>query len=183
MNLIFTIVGMFSLNFIASAADAVASANPYYASKPINTTKVSFNQESTALFGDKAVAEGYDVVAYFDNKAIKGNENIQSIHKGALFRFSSAENQKKFLTNPDMYLPAFGGYCAYAISKGYLAPIDPEAFTIYQGKLYLNYDKSIRTKWLQDVDANIIKAEANWPKLSQNAPATKAYIKPSAPFF
>ena len=80
-------------------------------------------------------------------------------------RFSTAKNRALFEADPEKYAPQFGGYCAYAVSQGYTASIDPEAFTLVDGKLYLNYSKDVMNEWLKDRDALIRQAEEKWPGL------------------
>lgn len=124
-----------------------------------------FNEEHTSLFGDSAVAQGYDVVSYFDGKPQPGKETIQTEYRDGNFWFSSIENQKRFLENPAKYIPAYGGYCAYSVAQGYLAPIDPKVYKIYKGKLYLNYNEAVQARWLKDIDGFIKKANVEWPKI------------------
>ena len=76
---------------------------------------------------------------------------------------SNAGNAEAFLADPERYAPAFGGYCAYAASRGYLAPTIPEAWTIYDGTLYLNASLRARELWMQDVPGNIAAGLKNWP--------------------
>ena len=74
-------------------------------------------------------------------------------------------NLNSFSKNPDKYVPQYGGYCAYGMSEGHKAPTDPDAWTIVDGKLYLNYNKDVRTKWREDEKGRIDKADKNWPEL------------------
>jgi hypothetical protein len=83
----------------------------------------------------------------------------------ATWRFASAEHRELFAANPEKYAPAYGGYCAYAVSQGVTAPIDPEAWKVVDGRLYLNLDRDIQQIWEQDVPGYIAKADENWPKL------------------
>ena len=116
----------------------------------------------SALFS--GAIRGYDPVAYFtQGKPLKGSSDYTLEYKGATWRFSSERNKEAFAQMPERYAPQYGGYCAYAVSRGYTAPIDPEAWTIVEDKLYLNYSKEIRAKWSQDIPGNIRKADANWP--------------------
>lgn len=109
-------------------------------------------------------ASGYDVVAYFTaGKATKGLPAHVAVHDGITYRFASAANRGTFLRSPARYLPQYGGYCAYAVSQGATASSDPNAWTVVGDKLYLNYSKSVRSLWRQDVEGNIAKAERNWP--------------------
>ncbi len=106
------------------------------------------NQISTGIFSNKAVS-GYDTVSYFtQGKAVKGSSEHITQWKGADWLFSSAANLEKFKSNPEKYAPQYGGYCAWAVAHDTLASSDPEQWHIENGKLYLNYDKSIKSKWL-----------------------------------
>lgn len=108
--------------------------------------------------------DGSDAVAYFDgNGPVAGSADHTVMWKGAEWRFASAANAEAFKASPDAYAPVFGGYCAFAASRGYLAPTTPEAWTIYEGKLYLNANLRARKLWLEDVPGNIAKGLANWP--------------------
>jgi YHS domain-containing protein len=114
-------------------------------------------------------AGGYDVVAYHaENAAKPGNEAIVADFEGVTYRFITEANRATFTTDPAKYLPAYGGYCAYAVAKGSTASTDPEAFTVVDGKLYLNYSKGVQSKWQQDVSGNIAAANGNWPKVLGN---------------
>ncbi|WP_332688875.1 YHS domain-containing (seleno)protein [Devosia sp.] len=109
-------------------------------------------------------AGGYDVVAYFtDGRPTKGSAAHVAAHEGVTYRFASATTRDKFVKSPGRYLPQYGGYCAYAVSQGATASSDPSAWTIVEDKLYLNYSKSVRSIWRQDVPGNISKADKNWP--------------------
>lgn len=119
----------------------------------------------TALFSDKAI-RGYDTVAYFtENKPVKGSDDFSVEYMGATWLFSSQENKELFENEPEKYAPQFGGYCAYAVSQNATASIKPELFTIHDGKLYLNYNKSINEKWLNNKENFIVDANKNWPGL------------------
>lgn len=109
---------------------------------------------------------GYDPVAYFtDGKAVEGSSQYTTEWKGAVWRFASAAHRDQFVADPARYAPQYGGYCAWAVSQDDTAGIDPEAWKIVDGKLYLNYDKDVQAKWEKDVPGNIRKADANWPGL------------------
>lgn len=110
--------------------------------------------------------QGYDPVAYFeDSKAIQGKEAFSVEYMGARYQFSSETNKALFLKNPSQYEPQYGGYCAFGMSNGYKAPIQPEAFTIVNNKLYLNYNSKVKEQWLKEQTKRIEKANENWEKL------------------
>ncbi|MEE9318324.1 MAG: YHS domain-containing (seleno)protein [Rhodospirillales bacterium] len=113
--------------------------------------------------------EGTDPVAYFtEKKAVKGSSEYTHPWKGAKWRFKNAANRDAFAGDPEKYAPRFGGYCAWAVSQGYTASIDPEAWTVHKGRLYLNYSIGVRDEWAQDIPGNIAKGENNWPKALDN---------------
>ncbi len=114
---------------------------------------------------DRLAARGYDVVAYFQGEARRGSDAVSHRWMDATWRFSSAANRDLFAADPERYAPRFGGYCAWAVSRGYTADVDPEAWTVYENKLYLNYSKSVRTRWSEDVPGNVARGEENWPRL------------------
>ena len=119
----------------------------------------------------KGVAiKGYDPVAYFtDRKPVKGMEVFAHSWNGARWLFASAGNRDRFKADPERYAPRYGGYCAFAVSRGTTADIDPEAWTIYEGRLYLNLDKKIQHIWEQDIPGYIRKADEKWPKISRTS--------------
>ncbi|MBI2297067.1 MAG: YHS domain-containing protein [Betaproteobacteria bacterium] len=121
------------------------------------------------IFSDRHGAiRGYDAVAYFTQGApVKGSEKFSHQWRGATWYFASAENRDKFAAGPEQYAPHYGGYCAYAVAQGYTAEIDPAAWSVVEGKLYLNYNLSIRERWRKDIPGYIRKADANWPAVLQ----------------
>ena len=116
---------------------------------------------------------GYDPVSYFKNgEPQKGTEAIRTTHRGSIFLFASNSNREEFLAQPEKFSPQFNGFCAYGVAGGYKAKTEPEAFTVLNGKLYLNYDLSVQKKWLKDTKSYIEKGDKNWPSVSST---TKVY--------
>ncbi|WP_420552030.1 YHS domain-containing (seleno)protein [Tenacibaculum aiptasiae] len=117
------------------------------------------------------VAEGFDVVSYFeDGKPIEGKKKFQSTYDGTKFKFSSEKNLNLFKENPVKYIPQYGGYCAYAIAeKNKKMYIDPEVYEIRDGKLYLFYSSWIGSKlgdWQEgDVKKRQMRGDKNWETL------------------
>jgi YHS domain-containing protein len=110
--------------------------------------------------------QGYDPVAFFtDNKPVKGKAEFKSTWSGATYYFASAEHKAQFDKEPAKYEPAFGGYCAYGVSRNKLVEIDPEAFQIMDGRLILQKSKGVRDDFNKDAQGNLGKAKANWPSL------------------
>ena len=114
-----------------------------------------------------AAIRGYDAVAYFkDNKPIKGSAQYKAEYKGSTFQFASADNRDAFMADPARYAPQYGGYCAFGLAGGYKAATDPAAFTVVDGKLYLNYNREVQKQWSADVPGFVTKADKNWPTVS-----------------
>jgi len=123
-----------------------------------------FAQKSEIYIKSGKAIRGYDPVAYFtESKPVEGKETFIYNWKGADWYFSSKKNLDMFIANPEKYAPQYGGYCAYGLSNGYKASIDEEAWTIENGKLYLNYSLSVRDKWNINRKERIAQADKNWP--------------------
>ena len=121
----------------------------------------------TGYFSSKAVL-GYDVVAYFtESKPVKGSSKYVFEYQGADWYFSSAENLTIFKNNPVKYAPQYGGHCAWAMSSNQIAPGNAPFWTIYNDKLYLNYDRGVLDTWRTDKDAFIQQADLNWANVEK----------------
>lgn len=137
--------GLTELNFSDEEREAIAQKPPIYTDNEI-------------------AIDGTDSVAYFrEAKPVAGNNRFSYEWNQATWYFSTSQNRDMFAENPEKYAPQYGGYCAYAVSKGETAPTDPNAWTIVDGKLYLNFSKEVQKLWSQDIPGNIAKADRNWP--------------------
>ena len=111
--------------------------------------------------------QGYDAVAYHaQQQAVKGSRAFTHGWRGVTWQFASAENRDRFAKSPEAFMPEFGGFCAYGVSRGYAVDVDPEAFAVVDGRLYLNYSKRVQNTWNQDRAGYIAKARQNWPKVA-----------------
>jgi len=140
----------------AALAAAVAAESGV---EPVNQTRLA----------GRAI-HGYDTVAYFEEKgAVRGSTDWTHEWNGATWLFVSAANRDRFAASPERYTPQYGGYCAWAVSRGYTADIDPDAWSIRDGKLYLNYNSQVQERWLAVVDEAIREADRNWPGLRDDS--------------
>ena len=145
-----------AFTLMLSLSDVFLAATPAAALSPVNKT----------IFGGVAI-DGYDPVAYFtDGKPVSGSKEFVHDWNGATWRFASAAHRDLFAQAPETYAPQYGGYCAWAVSQGYTAGIDPQAWKIENGRLFLNYSPEVQKKWSADIPGNIAKGDANWPQLS-----------------
>ena len=141
---------IFSLLFILSTVSCARTT----AVAPVNTTP-----EGLAI-------KGYDPVAYFtQNRPVQGSADFEYLWNGAKWRFASAEHRDLFMADPEKYAPRYGGYCAYAISQGKTADIDPDAWTVFEGRLYLNLNKEVQGLWEKNMRGYIHKADEKWPRM------------------
>lgn len=116
--------------------------------------------------GQNVAIKGYDPVAYFEqSRPVMGSAQFTHSYMGATWWFANAADRDKFVQAPEKFAPQFGGYCAYAVSEGHTASIDPEAWKIVDGKLYLNYSKGVQKKWAEDQLRRIDVGNKNWPSL------------------
>lgn len=116
--------------------------------------------------GRGVAVNGYDVVAYHEeNKPVKGDAKFTHEWNGAKWMFATEASLGKFKADPAKYAPQYGGYCAWAVGHGYTAPTDPAAFTIVDGKLYLNYNKDVSAKWNPEKAKWIAEGDQHWPGL------------------
>ena len=133
------------------------------------TAQTAFAAQPDILSYDGAAIGGYDPVAYFTQSApVKGDAAHSVTWKGAEWLFASAENKTLFEGNPEAYAPKYGGYCAFAASKNAVAPTAPDAWTVYENRLYLNYSTDVRSIWKKDIPGNVAKADSYWPGPLQN---------------
>ena len=127
-------------------------AGPAWADKAINKSSAG------------VAIKGYDVLAYFvDAKPVRGSAQFSHPWNGATWQFASAANRDRFAKDPEAYAPQYGGYCAYGMAKDSVVDIDPEAWRIVEGKLYLNYSQGVQRQFLADVPGLVMAADRNWP--------------------
>jgi YHS domain-containing protein len=125
-------------------------------------------QHEVFIKSDAAI-QGYDPVAYFkESKPVKGQAQLSYTWKQAKWHFTSQQNLEDFKRNPEKFAPQFGGYCAYGMAEGHKAPTSPDAWTILDDKLYLNYNKNVKELWDKDRPGNIEKANKNWPTVKND---------------
>ena len=160
-----------SVLIVAIAVPVILNA----ASLPWNPSKIAKDNgivvlaEKTAKPARKArvnvdsngvILKGYDPVAYFTrHQAVKGNPAIQTRFGGAIYYFASVADKVAFSKNPSRYVPQYGGFCAYTMSRGKLLDSDPTDFLIYKGKLYVCTTADATKEFRSNIDENIRDAD------------------------
>ncbi len=140
---------------------ALLAASAVVADRALDTAEAA---EPPVYTRSGVAIRGTDPVAYFtEGEPVAGKAEFSHEWNGAEWRFSSAENRDRFIADPEQFAPQFGGYCAWAVASGYTASTVPEAWSIADGKLYLNYSLGVREQWSQDIPGNVAKGDANWP--------------------
>lgn len=129
-------------------------------------TRPAMAAEPEVFAIDGVAIRGADPVAFFTEMApVQGSADNALMWNGATWHFASVENMELFMANPEAYAPQYGGYCAFALSKGAIATSVPEAWTVHDGKLYLNFSVNVRQVWSEDIPGNVALADANWPAI------------------
>jgi YHS domain-containing protein len=115
---------------------------------------------------DGVAIKGYDPVAYFTvGHPVKGSPEIDYVWKDAHWHFATPDNRDAFSKDPERFSPQYGGYCSFGVSVNVMADIDPDAWAIIDGKLYLYHSKTSAEKFHGSTVNNISKADVNWPGL------------------
>ncbi len=110
--------------------------------------------------------QGYDPVAFFvEGKPLKGDPRYRLSYRGGIYHFATEDHLEAFRQDPARYEPQFGGYCAWAVSRGYTAPIEIETGQVLDGRLVFNYNREVQRRFNQDAPRNLARADGNWPGL------------------
>ena len=116
-------------------------------------------------WSDNLAAEGYDVVSFFSGKPQIGKVEYNTRYLGAEWQFISQANLDLFLTNPEMFAPQYGGYCAWAVARGKVAKGDPDVWHVEDGRLFFNFNDRIQRRWTRKRTRFIRQADKRWPNL------------------
>jgi YHS domain-containing protein len=137
---------------------------PVFAFDPASPAPVNVEKSGVGL-------KGYDPVSYFvTGSPVEGDPTITAVHGGTLYAFASETNRDAFIVDPERYLPANGGFCAMAMSFGKKVDIDPNAWKIVDGTLYVQANPRATEVWQMDIPGNISKADENWPAVMNKPP-------------
>jgi YHS domain-containing protein len=127
------------------------------------------DKDMNADVNDVAIS-GYDTVAYFTKSMpVAGSDKFTATYKNTIYKFSSEQNRDAFRANPEKYAPQFGGYCAMGVAMEKKLNVDPMAWRVVDGKLYLNLNKDVQTKWASDIPGHLNTAKGNWPKIKDKS--------------
>lgn len=129
----------------------------------LSTNAIAQDKTKAVFTTENGAINGFDPVAYFtESKPVIGKKDITYRWNNAVWHFSSKENMKLFKAKPNKYAPQYGGWCAFGWSRGYPAKVEADAWSIVNGKLYLNYNKEVQETWTKNKKEFIIKADKNY---------------------
>ena len=143
--------------FISSVLLILATIGQVSAAERINTLEKHglFSYEPSGI-----AIRGYDTVAYFtEGRPMEGSDEFTTDWQGATWKFASQEHLDLFKADPQKYAPQYGGYCAYGVAQESLVKIEPDQWTIYDDKLYLNYNAKLNNEWKKDIPGYIAAAD------------------------
>jgi YHS domain-containing protein len=164
MNILRIITVCAAIAFVPSVAVTYAADMPKAAATSTITNAKEYNVDS-----DKLAIAGYDPVSYFKGGPVEGKKEFNLTVDGIMYRFSSDENLKEFAANPAKYKPAYGGWCATAMSDGRKVEIDAKNYKITSGRLFLFFKSwyaNAINDWNKDEKNKTVKADASWKKIS-----------------
>lgn len=145
-------------------------AGLFAAGAAIAGTETNVSSGLTAK-GPGLAVHGYDVVAYFTKgQPMVGRAKHSTVYKDATYRFASNGHLDAFKSDPEKYLPQYGGYCAYGVAVGAKFDGDPQLWRIADGKLYLNLNEDIQKTWQKNIPGYTKKADRNWTKIVNKTP-------------
>ena len=127
-------------------------------------TRLRPKVEKFSKDGQGVAIQGYDVISYLENRPVKGTNEFRFEYGGVVWYFSKEENRNIFKQDAEKFVPQFGGFCAYAMSKGHAATANPLTYVTERGKLFLFFNAASKTMWEQD-KSSAVKADRIWPRL------------------
>lgn len=142
------------LTLIFAAALLGAPVVVHAASDPVYTS-----------WRDNLAVDGWDPVTFHSGKPQPGKSEWRAQYQGAVWLFYSEANRDLFLTNPEVFAPQYGGYCAWALARGKLEKGRAEYWHVEDGKLYLNYNRRIKRRWDNNRTRFIEQANDRWPAI------------------
>jgi hypothetical protein len=95
--------------------------------------------ESPSPVAAKRVAlSGYDPVSYFtEGHPEKGRSEFTFAFDDAIYWFKNVEHRAMFAADPEHYAPQYAGFCTITVSRGGKFEADPEAWKIWDDKLFV----------------------------------------------
>lgn len=149
-------------------------------------TRITQNAEPTHRMHTIRVGIfGYSPVSYItNNRAEPGSPAFAAEHEGVTYFFTNERQKQAFIKNPERFIPAFGGNCAFGCSVDSIFTPDPTSFLVIDGRTHLflkNDEVNAKQLWL-DADKKEVskKANAYWSSKSTSKAYTGGRNVPSS---
>ena len=125
------------------------------------SAQAAFNVDASGV-----MLHGYDPMGpFYKNKALPGNGRFRAKWGGGTYWFSSAEYRRWFLSDPDRFVPRYGGFCAMAVTRGKKVDADPNFYVRRASGVYLFANNEEMRAWLSDEAAHEALAKARWEQI------------------
>lgn len=169
MNSIFAKPRTRNVSFCFMATCLLAASITLHADEPEAFERWYFNVDQNRL-----ALDGYDPVSYFSKKGpTKGNADLSVQYQGITYCFSDEKSRDIFRKRPEKYIPQFGGWCAFLMSRTVefdrsppaRIPSDPSNFSVIDGKLFLFATANgtdLQELWGKDAENRIERASKFW---------------------
>ncbi len=128
------------------------------------------------LMNSRIALKGMDPLSYFaegGGAPKKGREDLEVVESGMAYQFSEEKNRDLFLADPDRFQPAYGGWCAEAMSRREQVDIDPSVFVVQDGRLFLFHSEdriAPEADWTRNMGRRIQEADMHWSAQSGRRP-------------
>ncbi len=128
---------------------------------------------------------GYSPVSYQQkNKAEKGSPRYSVHVHGKTYYFTGLDQERLFLNNPEKYLPAFDGYCAYGLAKDAKFESNPETFKLVGGRTFLflnDGETNTHELWEAENERDLARAaNFNWERMTGEGPLAHYNLPPGS---
>ncbi len=142
----------------------IVAAAPVWAADEYNVST------GTTIDGNGVAFRGNDLVAVQNGLGvIPGRAEFTHVHDGVAYYFASEAAQREFASNPDKFMPQYGGYCALGVALGKKLDGSPRFADIVDGKLYVFLNAAVFVAYQKDKAGILQKAAANWPEMREVA--------------
>lgn len=154
---------IFPTSFALAIALSAGFAVPAHAADEYNVTN------GYTLDGAGLGVHGVDTVVLSTMNAVAPGEASHAVvHDGVTYYFASELTAERFKSDPERYLPQYGGFCAYAVALGKKLDGDPRYADVVDGKLYLFVNAAVFQRYLADKEKTLRTAKEKWPTIKHS---------------
>lgn len=152
---------MKSINTLIVAATFIGVLSAVPSAFAVDEYNVS---NGTTVNGEGVAFRGSDLVAIANGLGVvPGRAQHTHVHDGVAYYFASEEAMNRFASNPEKYMPQYGGYCALGVALGKKLDGSPRFADIVDGKLYVFLNAAVFEAYMKDKAGILAKAAQTWP--------------------